>query len=77
MNARSTLLWVALWSVIGASLTISAESQGNLIQGSTEPVSPSVVATWTTAPGRQAIDLLVLWRGLRLIRSGGRFSYAA
>lgn len=63
MKAKATLFWVALLSVVGVSLTIVAESQSDLVQGSTEPVSPSVVATWTTVPGRQAIDLLVLWRG--------------
>ena len=37
-------------------------SQG-VVQGATEPVSPSVVATWTTVPGQQVVDVLVLWRG--------------
>lgn len=50
-------------AIVTALVTAQDLGAQSATRSSSEVVSPSVVATWTTVPGRPTIDLIVLWRG--------------
>lgn len=56
-----SLLLLVSSGVVTASTAF--DSQSGSTSSATQVVSPTALATWVTEPGRESLDLLVLWRG--------------